>query len=210
MARGDKRKQIMQAAEKLFASRRLDEITLDDVVGAAHVGKGTVYRYFKDKDDLFFQTAASGFDHLQELLAHKVPQDKDFREQLLTACREISRFFEGRKQLFCMMQAEAGRVRWQRGEFRHQWKAGRKKVAAALADILRRGVADGQVRDDVPAEVLASILLGMLRARARDLSDQSAEHRSHEMLIDLFCNGARPPAGGGVKKATMNFVSAPK
>ncbi|NJL30924.1 MAG: TetR/AcrR family transcriptional regulator, partial [Phycisphaerales bacterium] len=31
---------------------------------AAGVGKGTIYRYFKDKDDLFFSTAAQGFEDL--------------------------------------------------------------------------------------------------------------------------------------------------
>ena len=70
--RPDKRLAIMQAAESLFTSRRLHEITLDDVAREAQVGKGTIYRYFQDKDDLFFQTATQGFDELCDLLQQRV------------------------------------------------------------------------------------------------------------------------------------------
>ena len=48
----------MRAAEKLFTSRRYHEISLDAVVQEARVGKGTIYRYFQSKDDLFFHRRA--------------------------------------------------------------------------------------------------------------------------------------------------------
>ncbi|RPI59812.1 MAG: TetR/AcrR family transcriptional regulator, partial [Planctomycetaceae bacterium] len=67
----DKRLQIMQAAEKLFTSRRFHEVTTDDIAKSAHVGKGTIYNYFKDKDDMFFQMATNGFDELCDLLQAK-------------------------------------------------------------------------------------------------------------------------------------------
>ena len=112
MARKDKRAQIMDAAERLFTSSRLHEITLDDVVARANIGKGTIYRYFKNKDDLFFQTATRGFDDLSDLLGRNVPEDGPFGQQLLTACRLIDRFFHQRRQLFRMMQSEEARIRW--------------------------------------------------------------------------------------------------
>ena len=203
MQRTDKRAHIMQAAEKLFARGRFHEITLDDVTRATKVGKGTIYRYFKNKDDLFFQAAASGFDDLENLLHRTVPREADFREQLLVACRGITDFFNRRHQLFRMMQAEAGRMRWCNGEFRKQWHAGRKKLTVAVAEIVHRGVNEGTVRKDMSPEVLARILLGMLRTRARDLGDFPDSDRSHEMIIDIFCNGAglRKPTARTRKKA---------
>ena len=204
MRRTDKRAQIMQAAERLFTRRRFHEITLDDVARAAKVGKGTIYRYFKNKEDLFFQTAASGFGDLEDLLHRTVPREADFREQLLVACGEITDFFGRRRQLFRMMQAEAGRMRWCNGEFRKQWHAGRKRLTEAVAEIIHRGVNEGAVRKDISSEVLARILLGMLRTRARDLGDLPDSDRSHEMIIDVFCNGAtlRRRAARTRKKAT--------
>ncbi|WP_410612761.1 TetR/AcrR family transcriptional regulator [Amycolatopsis sp. lyj-109] len=43
---------VLEAAEKLFAERGVDTVTMDDVAGAAGVGKGTLYRRFGDKGGL--------------------------------------------------------------------------------------------------------------------------------------------------------------
>ncbi|MEJ7629196.1 MAG: helix-turn-helix domain-containing protein [Nocardioidaceae bacterium] len=46
------RLRILAAAERLFASRGVNEITMDDVAAEAGVGKGTLYRRFGDKGGL--------------------------------------------------------------------------------------------------------------------------------------------------------------
>ena len=43
---------VLEAAEKLFAERGVDAVTMDDVAGAAGVGKGTLYRRFGDRSSL--------------------------------------------------------------------------------------------------------------------------------------------------------------
>ena len=205
MARQDRRRQIMRAAEQLFTSRRFHEITTDEVARAAGVGKGTMYRYFRDKDDLFFQTATAGFDELCDLVRQPVAGDAAFAEQLRSTCRRICKFFDGRRQLFRMMQAEDFRLAISKGAVCGRWMEHRKHLVAAVADIVRRGVAEGQIRRDVPPEALASFLLGMLRTRARDLEDAPRPVRRLETLIELFCRGAgaRPQAwrGDGSRRA---------
>jgi len=191
MMRRDRRQEIMQAAEGLFTSRRYHEVTTDDIAQAARVGKGTIYRYFADKDDLFFQVAMSGFDELCELLRERVPENGRFAEQLLSACAEIPRFFERRSQLFRMMQVEEMRMHWCDSALRARWMEHRKNLVAAVAEILRKGVEEGAVRDDIPCVALASFLLGMLRTRARDLADAPEELRRDQLIVDLFRNGAR-------------------
>ncbi len=191
----NKPQQIMQAAERLFTSRRFHEITMDDVAAAAGIAKGTIYTYFPDKDELFFQTATSGFEELCELIGRRVPDDAPFEEQLLGACRQISDFFGKRHQLLRMMQAEEGRMSRYRGGLRQRWQEKRKKLVAAVASILTKGVSDGLLREDVPVEVLASMLLGMLRTQAHDLADAPPGLRSHEIVIDMFRGGAARRAG---------------
>lgn len=194
MVCNDKRKEIMRVVEKLAANRRFYEITLDEVADAAKVGKGTIYHYFKDKDDLFFQVATSGFDELCELLKQKVPYDTPFPEKLLNLCKQITRFFASRRHLLQMMQSAGCLVYWRRGKIYQQWLAKRKMLVNALADILLDGIAEGAVRPDIPAEVLAAFLLGMLRTRARDLNDVPENMKSDKVLVDLFMNGASLPA----------------
>jgi TetR/AcrR family fatty acid metabolism transcriptional regulator len=190
-----KRQQIMQAAERLFTSRRFHEITLNSVAAEAGVAKGTIYGYFKDKDDLFFQTSTSGFDELCKLIDRKAPDGTPFPRMLLGACRAINVFFQRRRQLMQMMQSEDGRMWYCQGNLRQRWLQKRKGLLSSVARVIAKGIEEGHLRKDVSPEVLAGLLLGMLRARARDLTDAPSAMRSDEVIVDLFCNGARADAG---------------
>jgi AcrR family transcriptional regulator len=193
----DKRQRIMQAAEKLFSSRRFHEITTDEVAREAKVGKGTIYLYFRDKDDLFFETANSGFDELCDLLREKVSQKAPFRRQILQACVQIGTFFQRRREMFDMMQSEDCRLSLETGRLRDRWLRKRKKLVEALAAILECGLREGALRADVPPDVLANFLLGMLRTRARDLADCPEPLRRYELVVEVFCRGAESRGGNG-------------
>jgi AcrR family transcriptional regulator len=190
MEKTDKRERILEAAEKLFKQRRFHEITLQEIAQAAKVGKGTIYLYFEDKDDLFFQMVTSGFDDLCEVVERHCALATPFVDRLHAMCEEVSAFFERRTQMFNIIQGEAA---WMpggaKGKLMQRWVKRRKKLIDATVNILSQGVEEGVVRADMPIEVMAMYLLGMLRTRTRDLVDFPKDHRSHHVLVELFCNG---------------------
>jgi len=197
MSRDDKKWLIMRAVEKLFTSRRLHEITVDDVARDAKVAKGTIYLYFKDKDDLFLQTALCAFDDLREALEQAVPADAPFDDQLAAACREITAFFERRRQAYRMIQPEDARTLWHKGNVRKAWKAKRRELVGAVAAILRRGIDEGMLREDLPAPMLAHVLLGLLRLRSWYLAEHPEAEKHGGLLLDLFLRGARRADAAG-------------
>ncbi len=199
----DRRKQIMRVVERLASHRRFHEITLDEVADAAKVGKGTIYRYFADKDELFFEVATSGFEELCGLLKRAVPRDTSFAEKLLNSCREITRFFGGRKELLRMMQMEGGLADQRKGTIRRRWEEKRKKLVDALADVFSDGISEGALRRDVSAEVMSIFFLGMLRTRARELGGVAEGMKSCEMFVDIFLKGSGAPGGKGGLEETV-------
>src|SRR5690348_3305218 len=46
------RARIVSRAITLFAARGIDAVTVDDIAAAADVGKGTIYNYFRAKEDI--------------------------------------------------------------------------------------------------------------------------------------------------------------
>lgn len=185
-----KRLQILKGAEKLFTSRRFHEITMDDVAHAARVGKGTIYRYFADKDDLFFQLATAGFDELHALIRSGVPADGPLRDRLLTICGRIGEFHASRRPLLRMMQAEEDRMSFCKARIWKTFREGRDRIVQAVAEILAAGAEAGELRTDVPPKALAVALLGLMRSRARHLEDIPEPQRSPEKFLDLFLRGA--------------------
>ncbi|MCX7011972.1 MAG: TetR/AcrR family transcriptional regulator [Candidatus Sumerlaeota bacterium] len=187
------RENIMKAAEDLFTRRRIHEVTLDEVARVARVGKGTIYRHFKDKDDLFFETATAGLDELCALLRERTPSRGPFDARLRAMCQQISDFHRARHELIRMIQDHEGRGKFASGAMRARWKAKHRGLEAAVATILADGVADGHLRSDVKTTVLASFLLGMMRTRGHEF-DLSSEHApSIHAVVDLFLHGAAPP-----------------
>ena len=49
---GEKRNLILEAAIKIFAAKGFSQTTVSDIAEAAGIGKGTVYEYFKSKDEI--------------------------------------------------------------------------------------------------------------------------------------------------------------
>ena len=48
----ERRSQILTAAEGVFTKKGFDEARMDDIAGKTGLSKGTLYLYFKSKDDL--------------------------------------------------------------------------------------------------------------------------------------------------------------
>lgn len=185
-----KRLRIMKAAEALFGTGCVAEITMDEVAHKAGVGKGTIYRYFKDKDDLFAAVALSGYDELCELVRTERARAADFHECLVNVCAQISKFHERRRKLMHMMQAEERRALRKRGEGRTLWLARRNQMVAALASLLAEGCREGTIRTDFSSQALALFLLGVLRTRGRERCGDEQGSMSDEALVGLFLQGA--------------------
>lgn len=64
------REKIIKHALKIFAQKGFFRTTVDDIAQATGVAKGTVYLYFKDKQDLYIATIDEHFNRaLEELSA---------------------------------------------------------------------------------------------------------------------------------------------
>ncbi len=194
--KADKRRQIMDAAEALFTSRRFHQITVEEIARKAGVGKGTIYRYFQDKDSLFFEVVAAGYDQLYSVIEEVAESGEDFRKMLVRVSERISEFHRRRLQLIQMGHGDAGRLFGARGRRRELWAARFARLVEAVSVILARGREQGLLRTDVDVEVLSLFFLSLLRARALAVHKLGGRHVQRELLVDFFCHGACCGAAG--------------
>ena len=62
-----RRDQTLTVAHAVFASRGFRQATVGDIADAAGIAKGTLYLYFKSKDDIYWAAMNRGLDGLQAL-----------------------------------------------------------------------------------------------------------------------------------------------
>ncbi|OGV66275.1 MAG: hypothetical protein A2498_04200 [Lentisphaerae bacterium RIFOXYC12_FULL_60_16] len=187
MARASKRDSILQAAEHVFQHRRFHEVTLDEVATRAAVGKGTIYRYFKDKEDLFFQLATDGMEVMNRQLKAVAKSRHPTPAKLEAICTTISRFFLKRHAMFRAIHSEEYAQR--RPEAREALYHHRHQIGDIIRSVLRDGVRQGILRQDLNLELAENFLVGAVHG-----CDMRAIHGEPPLpvreIVNLFLRGA--------------------
>lgn len=61
-----RRETIIEAAQKLFEQKGFEETTVEQVAALAELGKGTIYSYFKSKEEIYIAILEKKLDLLEE------------------------------------------------------------------------------------------------------------------------------------------------
>ena len=118
-----KDQRILQAAEEVFSRHGYEKATLDEIIALADVGKGTVYKYFGNKEQLFYKLVADKNAPFVERLQQVVAGQNTFEEKLKAYFKEMVSFYVANStlwQIICfeMLGASNGcRVEKNDGEF---------------------------------------------------------------------------------------------
>ncbi|MCP3968171.1 MAG: TetR/AcrR family transcriptional regulator [Lentisphaerae bacterium] len=182
----DKKKSILDAVEKLGKTKRFHEIKLDKVANMAKVGKGTIYLYFSDKNDLFQQVALNGISEMCDTVETDVKSDLSFESKLTAVSTKISDFFISRNSLMNLLreyEAQAGLP--DKCTCSHE----RKRLFNYLLQVLQQGVEENKVRKDIDLAVQAVFLLGVLRTRDHAFQRHGIPIPPIETAIDIYLNG---------------------
>ena len=153
------RARIAGAAQRLFAERGFDPVTVAEVARAADVSEGTVFNYFPAKEDLFY----SGMEAFEADLVDAVRR-RPAGQPLLDAFR---RFVLGRlDRLAAQETAELVAAAARLIGASRALQVREREIVAAATDALTALVAleTGAASDDVEPAAAATALMGVQRA----------------------------------------------
>jgi len=83
-----RRQQITVAAKKVFSDKGFNRATMDDIANEAELSPGTLYLYFKNKEELYASLSVRILQYLQIRVDQIVAEDKMMPEQKLDALVE--------------------------------------------------------------------------------------------------------------------------
>ena len=192
----DKRSRILDAAVKVFAERGFHSATVAGIAKAAGVADGTIYLYFKGKDDLLIRLFDESMTALLAEAREALARERSAPEKLRRFIQLHLAVVERNPDLAAVLIVEL------RQSAQFLKAADRQKLAAyidVIAEVVRAGQESGELdRDISPATVkravfgaLDELALGwLLGGRRVTLKKTAAE------VAEWFVRGLLPADGG--------------
>lgn len=186
----EKRNLILAHAVRLFAAQGYAATEMEAISAAAGVAKGSLYRYFKGKEDLFLAAADSCLEQLAEFVFESIACLDDPVAMIRTAFRAIARFCEKRPEVMEIMAQERAIFRRRQPARTSMHRERNRPIFTAL---VQRGIDEGRFRQVDPDEVVQTFLYLMngliLTARLEgtehklsEQADRSVQYLLHGIL----------------------------
>ncbi len=152
-----RRREILAAAIKVFGKKGFADTSVDDVAAAAGIAKGTLYLYFRSKEDIYATAVQQAIRELQVLIAERLAAAHGVRQKLAVAIASRLEFWLDQQSLYRLLLT-VGREQKHRRQTNDVIRAGHDGFVA----IMQEGVAAGELKPQ-DFDTLAWAIFDMIR-----------------------------------------------
>ncbi|MEM1407654.1 MAG: TetR/AcrR family transcriptional regulator [Bacteroidota bacterium] len=153
----NRKKMILGATEKLIMSQELDSITMNAVAEKAQLAKGTVYLYFKDKDQLLAALSVKGLNILLKKFERAAAEGTSTKDKLVGMLRQNYKYFQKYPAYYKL-----------NAEFESKYSASALKelepisvkIYALFNSVIDEGFSKGEINAKLDGKYLANIMWG--------------------------------------------------
>lgn len=163
-----RRTEIIEAAEKLFFSKGVQQTSMDEIAREAELSKGTLYLYFQSKEDLQFAIFRKGAELLTRMMIDKIQDIKTGLDKIIQLGRTFIEFSIHHKNYFSLFSFfETNNLEILKIKKNQIEKYITEESPLALVYYLvKEGIHDGSIKGNYSAKTLATTLwtqlLGLL------------------------------------------------
>lgn len=186
----DTRRRLMKAAAQLYENGYANA-RITDITDAAGLSAGAFYRYFEDRQQLTRELLREMMDEMYVFIHSPFDETQPIRS-VLESTRKYFEFYEAHRALLGVVvelsQTDA--------EVAHLWDAAKRAFNDRIVRSLERGIAAGQMRDDLDLALAAEMLRSMTEYYAfqrfvlngSGLSDVSLEQATNA-IAEIWISG---------------------
>ena len=184
-------KRILKVASRLFAEKGPDAVTIEMIAEAAEIAKGTVYKHFITKQEIYACILIDQYDKLAKLVEKNVLPDASLFDQAMQYVLTVFVFIEENKAYrFCrqskhlLTQEKLSPAIFERLNQLYQQDYDR------LSGIIREGMAAGLVIDYLSVDELTEISIGMFYGAFDAIMEMAVSDKKpiYEKFANLLIN----------------------
>jgi AcrR family transcriptional regulator len=192
----DTRAAILRCAAEVFSQRPYHEVLTDEISARLHMGKGTLYRYFPSKEELYFATLVDGLQGMQDAIEAVLSDPGPLEKTIEALTSTIIGYFWQRRDFFVLLHRHETKID---PDERVEWQQRREAVVAKVG--ARIAAELGRTR--LEPRLAVEMLFGMIRSACLYRDDRAKPEQLARLVTRTFLSGvrgqheraaARPPA----------------
>ncbi len=188
------RQKIVMTAMDLFRQNGIDATTMEQIAESVDIAKGTLYNYFPVKEAIISEFMQLSFEEKYSERAEALGKLPDTRARIKLILGELIGGIQTQSELF--EKYFVYRIR-QMISLRPLESEASGMYLLGM-EIIRLGQKDGEIRQDIPMDVLEGffefIFVEVAQLFYKDPAHFDAD-RAIESCVDLFMHGVKPAAG---------------
>jgi TetR/AcrR family transcriptional regulator, cholesterol catabolism regulator len=154
------RSAILRCASEVFSERPYHEVLTEQLSARLGIGKGTLYRYFTSKEDLYFASIVRGLEGMHDAVAESIHADEPLETTIEAVTRTIIGYFWERRDFFVLFHRHEPKL--DPGE-RAEWNRRREDHVNIIATVVAREL-ERTGRNGVDPRLAVEMLFGMIRS----------------------------------------------
>lgn len=179
-ARASTRERILGAALEVFSEKGFHASKMDQVAERAQVAKGTLYRYFENKEALFNDLLRSRLEELDERARNALDSNDDVLTMIAKYLQVYCEFFDGNQKLYRLIGQE-------RLELGVQVQDLYFKQVLRRIHVLRRKVSEAMNQGRLKSFDFQTVFYGFMGFVHGIMQKWLTSHCSYPLMRDLPC-----------------------
>lgn len=188
-----KRQQILDAAYVIFSRKGYHRATVDEIIALADTGKGTVYNYFVNKEQLFYTLIKERSASFEVMLAEIVHSKEPSLAKVKAMIRVFLQFYVANGDLWRVMMHEVRGLGTEGNscftqEQRDKYREWFSQTIGMLEKVLQEGIDQGVFRKCDPNKVAHGLFSVVVVTVFQKFVDEDINVTAH-MIADIFLYG---------------------
>ena len=188
-----RREEILKAAERVFAQNGFHNSTVAEIAKESEFAIGTLYQFFKNKEELYYIMMIEKFDLLYSTLLTGVGKNIKCSEKLLCLVEIVFAFIERNVDFFRIFTWELNVLNSNmNNRLKDQLVAKHFAYIKLISDTIKEGFQEGVLKKG-NADDLSTALLGMMNIFSFNWiynQQQDSLKAKAPIIVNLFLNGA--------------------
>ncbi len=186
-----RKKAIVEAAREVFSERGYDGTTLDSVAEKSEFAKGTLYKFFRNKEELYLSVVEDVFREINDIAEKAMSEELAVRDKFALFIDRLITHFSDHADFFRLLMREVGRINMT------EWRGSphamiHEKLNDILAQELEKGMKAKELRRLDPlkaAQVFNHMVYAYHMNNLFYEHDQKMRKQAVDFLISVFFDG---------------------